>query len=374
MTRIPAVLSAAGLGTLVDLLRARGWTVVAPTERDGAVVLAEIASAAELPARTGDEHQPGRYRLRPRDDDAWFGFAAPANSCKSFLHPPVALQATVRRGADGNLEVAAGDGNAPAPRYAFLGVRACDLAAVDAQDRVLRAGNAVDAGYAARREQAMFIAVACAEPSSVCFCASMGTGPRPRAGYDVLLTELLDGEHRFLAEAGTERGAELLDAAGTREATADERAAAEAVTAYATAHMGRTLDPEQARAALQHGREHPQWQLTAARCLACGNCTLACPTCFCVDVVDGDDASGELAARARRWASCFSLEFSYIHGGTVRSATAARYRQWASHKFSTWWDQFGTAGCVGCGRCITWCPAGIDVTAEIAAVAEEAQP
>ena len=77
---------------------------------------------------------------------------------------------------------------------------------------------------------------------------------------------------------------------------------------------------------------------------------------------------GARAERWRKWDSCFTLDFSYIHGGSVRTSAAARYRQWLSHKLATWIDQFGSSGCVGCGRCITWCPVGIDITEEVAAI------
>jgi sulfhydrogenase subunit beta (sulfur reductase) len=342
---------------------------VAPTVRDGAVVLAEIGSPAELPRGVGDEQAPGHYRLRERGDQAWFGYAAPANSWKSFLHPAVVREVAVTRDAAGDLEVAGAVTDAP--RHAFLGVRGCELAAIAVQDRVLRDGHVADPVYTARRDGLLIVAVSCGEPSGLCFCASMGTGPRPRAGYDLLLTEILDGDggHRFLAEAGSDRGTELLDALRAGQADADDLAAAAAVTARAESRMGRTLDPLAARDVLRRNREHPQWDAVAARCLACGNCTLACPTCFCTDVVDGDDVSGTRAHRERRWASCFSADFSYIHGGSVRTSTSSRYRQWLTHKLSTWWDQFDSSGCVGCGRCIAWCPAGIDLVAEVAAIA-----
>jgi hypothetical protein len=94
---------------------------------------------------------------------------------------------------------------------------------------------------------------------------------------------------------------------------------------------------------------------------------LVCPTCFCSTVEDTTDLSGEVATRTRVWDSCFTLGHSYIHGGSVRPTTATRYRQWLTHKLDTWWDQFGTSGCVGCGRCTTWCPAEIDLLAEVPA-------
>jgi len=85
-------------------------------------------------------------------------------------------------------------------------------------------------------------------------------------------------------------------------------------------------------------------------------------------VEDTTDLAGETAERVRRWDSCFNSRYSYIHGGNVRQSTRSRYRQWLTHKVASWHDQFGSSGCVGCGRCITWCPVGIDITEEIAAI------
>ncbi len=95
---------------------------------------------------------------------------------------------------------------------------------------------------------------------------------------------------------------------------------------------------------------------------------MACPTCFCTTVEDATDLDGATAERRERWDSCFTSDFSYIHGGAVRPSTGARYRHWITHKLAGWVDQFGSMGCVGCGRCITWCPVGIDITAEVRAL------
>ncbi|MBF0393567.1 MAG: 4Fe-4S dicluster domain-containing protein, partial [Alphaproteobacteria bacterium] len=115
-------------------------------------------------------------------------------------------------------------------------------------------------------------------------------------------------------------------------------------------------------------REHPRWDEVAKRCLTCGNCTMVCPTCFCTTVDDVTDLGGTRTERVRSWDSCFTLDFSYIHGGSVRNEGSSRYRQWITHKLSSWHDQFGSSGCVGCGRCITWCPVGIDITEEVGAI------
>ena len=138
--------------------------------------------------------------------------------------------------------------------------------------------------------------------------------------------------------------------------------------AQARREMGRAMDTTNIKQLLYDNPEHPQWDKVAGRCLSCANCTMACPTCFCSTVEDVSDLTGKHAERWRKWDSCFSLEFSYIHGGHVRQSTKGRYRQWMTHKLASWQDQFGTSGCVGCGRCITWCPVGIDITEEVKAI------
>ena len=130
----------------------------------------------------------------------------------------------------------------------------------------------------------------------------------------------------------------------------------------------RSLDTHGIRDLLMWNLEHPRWDEVASRCLSCTNCTLVCPTCFCSSVQEVADLSGDHVDRERQWASCFSLDHARMHGHSVRSSTASRYRQWLTHKFASWIDQFGTSGCTGCGRCITWCPVGIDLTEEVAAI------
>jgi ferredoxin len=130
----------------------------------------------------------------------------------------------------------------------------------------------------------------------------------------------------------------------------------------------RSLDTEGIRDLLLGNLEHARWDEVASRCLSCTNCTLVCPTCFCASVTEVADLSGDHVDRERQWASCFTLDHAKIHGHAVRSSTASRYRQRLTHKLAGWIDQFGTSGCTGCGRCITWCPVGIDITEEVAAI------
>jgi formate hydrogenlyase subunit 6/NADH:ubiquinone oxidoreductase subunit I len=368
--RVTSVFGRAGLDALIDRLRADGYGVVGPTVRDGAIVYDEIASAADLPEGMTDEQGPGHYRLARREDRALFGFSVGPHSWKKHLFPASRRLFTAHRSESSAIEFEAE--TARPSRLAFLGVRACEIAAIAIQDRVFQGGEAKDADYAARREASFIVAVQCGDAAATCFCASMGTGPRADAGFDMALTEIVDGEagrHEFVAEAGTERGARFLrDLPGARAAGPEDAAAALRRTEAARGKMGRTLDTEGIRDLLQRNAEHPRWDDVAARCLSCANCTMVCPTCFCSTVDDVTDLTGDHAERWQRWDSCFSLDFSHVHGGAVRTSTRARYRHWMTHKLATWFDQFGSSGCVGCGRCITWCPVGIDLTEEARAI------
>jgi len=365
----PAAIERDQLDRLFELLRERGYTVVGPVARDGAIAWDEISGAGDLPAGWTDEQEAGRYALRRTDAPALFDWTVGAGSAKALLHPPQVTLWRARRNGQG-LEIVDGD-PPPGRTLALFGLRACDLAAIAVQDRVLLGGTVTDPVYRARREGALLIAVQCGRAGRTCFCASMGTGPAAGGGHDLALTEVVDGgRHVFVAEAGGERGAGLLAALGARAATAAEAKAAQAAVARAAAGMGRKLDTEGLPALLAKSQDHARWDEVAARCFACGNCTSVCPTCFCVTVEDPTDLTTGFTRRARRWDSCFSIDFSYIHGGPVRTSIRARYRQWLTHKLGAWHDQFGTSGCVGCGRCITWCPAGIDITEEAAALRE----
>jgi ferredoxin len=363
------VIDRLGLDGLLEALRARGFTVVGPQVRSGAIVYDELACTDDLPAGWVDEQDGGSYRLRRGRDGALFAHAVGHDSLKRFLFPPATRTWRARRTADGGFAVDAPA--AEAPRYAFVGVRSCDLHAVAIQDRVFLGSGHLEPDYAARRRDAFFVAVNCGRAGGTCFCVSTGTGPRAESGFDLALTELLDGgDHRFVVEAGSERGAELLAAVPRRPAGEDDLRAAEAAVQRAVEGMGRSLETDGLRELLQAQPEHPRWAEVADRCLSCGNCTMVCPTCFCSTVEDRTDLAGEEAEHVRVWDTCFSLEHSYMHGGGVRRSGRSRYRQWMTHKLSTWWDQFGTSGCVGCGRCITWCPVAIDITEEAAALRE----
>jgi sulfhydrogenase subunit beta (sulfur reductase) len=363
-----AVIEADALQTLVTALAERGYTIIGPTVRDSAIVYDEISSTEDLPVGWTDEQDGGTYRLKRREDNAYFGYAASPHSWKKYLHPPVLrLWSAARQGTD----VQVAEESREPRKLAFFGVRSCDLNAIFVQDRVFTGGPYVDTHYSEQREQAFIVAVNCTQAGGTCFCASMGTGPGVKAGYDLAMTEVLEeGRHYFVVRAGSPAGEEVLAALPQRPARSEEVEVAEHRVAETASQMGRSLDTRGLKELLYNSYEHPRWEEVAQRCLTCSNCTMVCPTCFCTTVEDVTDLSGDRAERVRKWDSCFTTDFSYIHGGSVRQSTPARYRQWLTHKLATWEDQVGTLGCVGCGRCITWCPVGIDITEEARAIRE----
>jgi ferredoxin len=364
----PAILTVQGLEALLRGLRRRGYRVVGPTVRDRTIVYDDIDSVADLPRGWTDEQDGGHYRLTERKDDMLFGYAVGPHSWKRFLHPPVQPLWQATRHGDETTVTAEPISQ---ERFAFIGVRSCELHAIAIQDRVFLGGPHVDPRYQARRRACFLVAVNCGQPGGTCFCTSMGTGPKVQDNFDLALTEINGTEApRFLVEAGSASGRDLLAELPGQEATHEDIADAAAVVARSADSMGREMNTDDLHDLLMRNLEHPRWDDVADRCLSCGNCTMVCPTCFCTSVEDSSDLTGTQAARTQRWDSCFTMDFSYLHGGSVRSSTRSRYRQWMTHKLATWHDQFGTSGCVGCGRCISWCPVGIDITEEVGAIQE----
>lgn len=352
---------------MLELLRDDGYRLVGPTVRDGAIMHDAISGIGDLPEGMTEVQERGTYRLERRSDRALFGYAVGPQSWKSsFFAPTVRLWRARRR--DGSFEVLE-ETVAESPPIALIGARSCDLHAIEIQDRTFVKGRMVDPSYATRRRGVFVVAVHCGQAGGTCFCVSMATGPRATFGFDLALTEILDDRgHRFVVEIGSAAGEALVERLGAATTTPEDRDEADAIVARTASRMGRTMDTDGIKELLYDNPDHPRWDDVAARCLACTNCTLVCPTCFCSTVEDTTDLAGEYAERVQQWDSCFTMGHSYLHGGSVHASFKARYRQWLTHKLASWIDQFGGSGCVGCGRCITWCPAAIDITEEVAAI------
>jgi sulfhydrogenase subunit beta (sulfur reductase) len=364
------VLSTTAFDTLVPLLADLGYTVVGPTVQSGTIIYSEIDDATDLPIGWTDLQEAGSYRTERRTDDAYFGHRVGPRTLRTFLSPPHETLLTIEHHETG---LQFRPEPLPDKKYAFIGVRACDIAGVQIQDRIRAEPQVSDPRYVSARARSLTVGVNCVEAGETCFCSSMGTGPRCTSGYDLVVTELVDDKrHEFVVEAGTSRGDDLLDRLEGRPLTAADSMDVDTLLANTATQMGRSMPADETRDLLIQSLDDPIWESIAERCLSCANCTLVCPTCFCSTIEDATDLGG-VATRRRRWDSCFDLDFTNLHGHPVRSSSAARYRQWMTHKLAYWFDQFGTSGCVGCGRCITWCPVGIDITAEIANLRKDAE-
>ena len=364
-----------GLAALVEVLGESGYAVVGPVARDGVISYDTVHDGADLPTGVRTEQAPGHFRLTTDGSGTRFGWTPAADSWRRWFFPAEEELLRIRR-TDGSFVVSRPE--PPARPLALLGARDCEVRGVAVLDRVLLEGEHPDPRYAARRRDAFVVAVTCGVPADTCWCTSAGGGPHPEAGFDIRLTEVPGDAHRLVAEAGTERGADVLAAVAARcaapEAGDADLADCAAVAERAAAGMRRPVDAATLPTLLAGADRHPHWDDVAARCLSCANCTLVCPTCFCVTIDDvtpltDDGSPATESVRRQQWASCFQLDHSNLGGRPVRSTTASRYRQWLTHKLGTWQAQFGTSGCVGCGRCTTWCPAGIDLPVEAALLA-----
>ncbi len=363
-----AVLPAEALDSLFTLLVREGFQPVGPTVQDSHLVLNNLESVADLPQGWTTEADASLFRLARRGDQAYFGFNLGQESWKKFLFP-AQLPLVRSQRLDNRLTFEPIVDTAPP--YALIGVRACELAALHVHDRTLRDGPYADPTYVSRRQAAFIVAVNCTESDAACFCASLGTGPGVESGFDLALTELVSADgHIFLMRAGSAKGAAILAKLPRQPATPAQQEQARELIRAAAKSQTRTLQTHDLPGFLYDRYDHPQWDKVAGRCLSCSNCALVCPTCFCHAIEDQTDLAGEQAERRRVWDVCHMLDHSYIHGGWIRTTTRSRYRQWLTHKLATWIDQFGCLGCIGCGRCLVWCPVAIDLTAEIRAIRE----
>ena len=362
------VLADKDLQSLFDCLKQRQYRLLGSTLNHSAIVYDDIENAEDIPRGYSDHQAGGIYRLLKTNTSAHFDYVVGQHSWKKFLFPPEKTLFEVHRKPGGFEICEIKQESAP---MAFIGVRPCDLAGIAILDKIMLEGPYQDPFYKNRRENLLIVAVNCTRPSGTCFCVSMNTGPRAKSGFDLALTEVMEfNQHYYVVESGSQKGQKIMEELPVREASQAQLDKAHHLLSEAAGKMGRWLETDNLKDILIRNFENPRWDMTAERCLGCGNCTLVCPTCFCTNIKDMTELDGRTAYRLQEWDSCFTLDHSYISGGSIRTSARARYRQWMTHKLADWIDQFGMSGCVGCGRCITWCPVGIDITEEAHAIRE----
>lgn len=357
------------LQELIDALQRLGFSCVGPQVRDGAIVYDKLTEANQLPWHIRAHQAPGEYRLEHLPVRRAFSWANGPQAIKPLLFKPSETVWRVERSSTGKLEFKPCIAN-ELP-IAIIGARSCDLVAMAIQDKVFLSQPHQDDRYRRRRESLFIIAVNCGYSSDNCFCVSAGTGPNVRSPFDILMTELDLG---FVIKGGSERGHHLISGLNLSLAAVQQCKDAEQEIANADAMQTKRIPLDNQRGLrdlLFSNLGHSRWEEVAERCLSCGNCTSVCPTCFCHSEITTPSLDGGSSTLEREWDSCFTEGHSYLAGHPIRDDTKKRYRQWLTHKVGSWFDQFDTSGCVGCGRCITWCPVGIDITEELAVISGE---
>ena len=302
----------------------------------------------------------GQYVFAPLDRSAQLAldYGTTMIGPRSFIYPSV--QPLLRIDRETNTYETIDPG--PARTQLIFALHPCDMHAITVLDRTFLGPNK-DFYYAKRRRETYTVVLNCNRACDQGFCASMHAGPflRLTAGFDIAMTAL-DGE--YLLEAGSKRGQALIETAPglkkTRRARLYEKSQLEQ---QAAASFTKSLETEGLPELLMRTFEHPVYKEVAdARCLGCSNCVMVCPTCFCYKVVDRVDFGPRIVERSRQWDACQDYGFAEVHAGNFRQPQQARLRQFLTHKLCTWVEQYGCLGCIGCGRCMTWCPTGIDIT------------
>ena len=303
----PAILESEHIQTLLDVLRKRGYQIIGPTLGEGAIVYNDLNSTANLPIGWTDEQDGGTYRLKKRKDKAFFGYNVGPHSWKKYLLPSELRLWKIKRNSSSFQIVTE---NEAIRKFAFIGVRSCDIHAISIQDKVFMNGQYIDQHYKSRRKDTFIVAVNCGKAGGTCFCVSMNTGPRATFGFDLAMTEILEGEnHCFLVETGTELGAEILREIPHKEAREKEKSVADDVMKKTAEQMGRSVDTSNIKELFYRNYEHPRGNNVAERCLTCANCTMVCPTCFCTTVEEVTDLTGEHAERWRKLGLMFYHRF-----------------------------------------------------------------
>jgi len=355
----PQVLPKSSFQQFIQALQDKGYRVIGPEVQDGSIRWGTIERTEDLPLGWKDKQQPGHYRLEHTDSQKFFDIVHGPESLKrqTFVPKEPLLKIEKKKKGFSVQEI-----KPESERVAVIGVRACDLAGLHIQDRIFLQDQFPDPYYQARRQNLFLVAVNCTRAHATCFCASMGTGPKAESGFDLVLTE---AEDDFLIQAGSPEGTEILESWLLSSATDSRVKEDDARIADCASSQTRRVDQSTLPQGLYDAHNHKRWDDVAARCLACTNCTMVCPTCFCHAVEETPDLDQKTTKHVRVWDSCFTQDHGYIHGKNFRPTIKDRYRMWLTHKMGSWIDQFGSSGCVGCGRCITWCPVGIDLTEEL---------
>lgn len=360
------ILSKKQLKQLFALLKQEAFSLIGPVVKDGVISYEEVPVLEELASSVQDKQSPAFYSLKKTNKPYFFSYANGFSSLKKFFFPAQRELFSLKRDKNKRFNIFYPD--KPNKKLAFFGIKPCDLAALVVQDKIFMEGDYQDIYYQNLRKNSFIVVANCTHPSENCFCTSFNTGPavKNKESLDISLTEILEADkHYFIAEAFSERAREYFRKLKVPLAKEKDKKMFNKTIEKSARKIKKRVNEEEIKKFFPLSYENYYWREIGKRCLGCGNCTLVCPSCFCSTVLEKSNIGATEAERVKVWDSCFNVEFSYIHPAAVRKNIYSRYRQWLMHKFFNWYKQFKTSGCVGCGRCISWCPVGIDVRDEV---------
>jgi Pyruvate/2-oxoacid:ferredoxin oxidoreductase delta subunit len=322
--------------------------VVAPVAEDGLTLFRPVAAAGHAVVE-----RSGKTRWSP----------------KEFLFPrSEALYRYTFKGDAVEIE----DPQGPERPQVLFAVRSCDASGLARLDEIFLSGRK-DPLYAARREATTVVTAGCAAADPECFCTAVGGSPVGEEGSDLRLVPEGDG---WLLEVLSNKGEALVGeyAESWTEAPKDHAKRVAAMEREVSEQIARNPVPKEWSAVLEAGFESPSWDRLAEHCLGCSICAYVCPSCSCFDM--NHDANAWCGEQCRSWDACtFGLFTLHASGHNPRTTRGERYRQRVLHKFSFTGEDEDHFRCVGCGRCVALCPAGLDiseiVTAAAAAIQEE---
>ena len=280
-------------------------------------------------------------------------------SPRKYLHKPFE---TLFSFTEGGKTVTEGTRDSSEKMQIIFGLHPCDVNAIRLLDKVFT-GKYEDPYYTGHRKNTLIVGLGCDQAQDTCFCTSFGSGPHLREGFDLLITQLGD---RYLVEPGTPDGEDLLkrlDIGRTMNSSTltEYSRLKEAKLEKIANTIKKKINTTDLNKLLEVNTDHPIWTRLKEDCLACGACTISCPTCFCFNITDHLDLTLQNGERRRVWDSCMLLEFAEVAlGANFRNDLAARIKQRIYHKLYSFHFQHDDWGCVGCGRCVKFCIKKID--------------
>ncbi|MEM4513481.1 MAG: 4Fe-4S dicluster domain-containing protein [Ignisphaera sp.] len=321
----------------------------------GSVIWGSISDVNDLPLNVSDIQGPGFFRITKGTR-----FRHSVASPKVFLNPSEQLLLMVFRNYD--VESVVGE----IPRVVLFGIKPCDVKSIEVLDSIL--GN--HPLYAkARKAIAGIVVEECLEPGETCFCGATDSGPNAGKGFDISYAKV--NENSVIFRYGSNLGKRIIDELGLKEAERDiveeyvrlvENAKTKTVS-----KIPKVVDVQ--KALYNCIEDISIWAMLSKNCVGCGNCNYVCPTCFCLEFED-EIVDERYAKRVAKWIGCLTYTYGQVAGGHFRPQLYMRYRHFVLHKFLFYPKQIGLLGCVGCGRCITWCPLGVDLRKTLSEIVE----